>query len=291
MYRKPLGILVQIAIVLSMTVCFTFSTSVLASTPHYGSIQRKGQSVVQVNHPRPVTVFHLSDARAKQLALRFGGRKAFAHMLHRVTKPLSTQVHVSYATSGNWAGYVSDTSSTGNTVNSSSADFNVSSTSGTDTATWVGIGGYNGGNLAQTGVDDTQRASWYEFYPNPPVFLYYVNPGDSMYGTVSLDSDTGNWYVDIQDFTTNQYYANEFSFNPDQTTADWIVEVQQNGPVPNFSSANFSQAVWGDQNNSNLPLTSSDGNPTSVTLQSPVGGTVCPSGVGSDGESFSVAPC
>ncbi len=276
-----------------MIICFTLSTSVLASTTHYGSIQRKGQAVAKVSRPQPAKVFQLSDARAKQLALRFGGQKAVAHMLHRVTKPLPTQAHTSYdaTTDYNWAGYVSDTSSTGNTVNASSADFNVSRASGTDTASWVGIGGFNGGNLAQTGVDDSQLESWYEFYPSPPVFLYRVNSGDSMYGTVSLDSDTGNWYVDIQDFTTNQYYANEFSFNPDQTTADWIVEVQTNGPVSRFSPVNFSQATWGDQNNSSLPMTSSDGNLTSVTLQSPVRGAVCPSGVGSDGESFSLAPC
>ncbi|HET8844232.1 MAG TPA: hypothetical protein VFN35_22385 [Ktedonobacteraceae bacterium] len=292
--RKTVSLFV---VVLSFLSLFSV-TALRVVKDQYGAIQRQGHSTVTAHAPQAVKEHQISVAYAQQLIRQLGGVQAASRMLYRVTKPMASQPHVTFGnaqtTSSNWGGYVADTSGTGIHVDSSFSEFNVSRAAGTDTASWVGVGGFHGGNLAQAGIDQSLMESWYEFFPNPPVFLYSINSGDEMYDLVLRDRSNGLWLVFIEDLTTGVYYTNEFSFNPDQTTAEWIVEVQSNGPVGSFAPVNFTFDQFGD-GSSSQPMTSSEASTLwQVSLRSPRGGSVCPSGLtnpGTIGVSFSAAPC
>jgi Peptidase A4 family len=292
--RKTVSLFV---VVLSFMSLFSV-TALHATEAQYGVIQGQGHSTVTAPAPQAAKEHQISIAYAQQLTRTLDGGKVASRMLHRVTTPMASQHHVAYSiaqtTSSNWGGYVADTSATGIHVDASFSEFNASRAAGTDTASWVGVGGFHGGNVAQAGIDQSLMESWYEFFPNPPVFLYSVNSGDEMYDLVLRDRSNGLWLVFIEDLTTGVFYTNEFSFNPDQTTAEWIVEVQPNGPVGSFAPVNFTFDQFGD-GSSSQPMTSSEASPLwQVSLRSPRGGSVCPSGLtnpGTIGVSFSAAPC
>jgi len=239
---------------------------------------------------------HISDDRAVQMATQLFGPSIAAHMLHRVETPLTDQpTGLKYGTvsetSSNWSGYVPDTSNTGRVVTSANAYFNVASISGgTSVASWVGVGGYRSGALAQTGVDHQQLKAWYELLPANPVYVLNVRAGDLMSTAVSLDQGNGLWYIYVGDTSTNTYYANEFSYSPDRGTADFIDEVQ-GGSVPTHR-INFSTAFWTYNGSGGQALTSGAASTLhQITESDPSGGSVCPSGIGSGGESFSTSNC
>jgi hypothetical protein len=291
--RKTVSLFV---VVLSFLLLFS-GTALRAAQAHYGDIQGQGHSPVTTQAPQAVKEHQISTAYAQQLTRNLAGVNVASRMLHRVTQPLASHPPVTYGIaqtpSSNWAGYVADTSATGIRVDASFSEFNASRAAGTDTASWVGVGGFHGGNVAQVGIDQSLMESWYEFFPNPPVFLYSVNAGDTMYDLILRDRSNGLWMVFIEDLTTGVFYTNEFSFNPDQTTAEWIVEVQPNGPVGSFVPVTFTFNQFGD-GSSSQPLTSGEASPLwQVFLRSPRGGSVCPSGVSNPGTgaTFSAAPC
>lgn len=75
--------------------------------------------------------------------------------------------------------------------------------------------------------------------PANPVNVFRVSGGDSMYGLVSWESDVSLWYIDIQDLTTGHYYADEFSYGADKTTAEWIEEGQDPSYIPRYPSGHW----------------------------------------------------
>lgn len=96
-----------------------------------------------------------------------------------------------------------------------------------------------------------------------------------MAGEVELDTSNGLWYVLIWDESTGTYYANEFSYATDTSTAVWIVEVQPNGSVPYFNNVNFN-GWWLDNYGNWQDITSNEESTLwNITLVSPVGGYVC----------------
>jgi hypothetical protein len=152
-------------------------------------------------------------------------------------------------------------------------------------ATWAGVGGFNGTNLAQTGVDQWLNEAWVELYPNTPTYEFFVNNGDYMYSNVSYDRATAKWSLSIQDVTKGVSFSNEYSFSPDQTSADWIVETLGSS-VPSFSTVDFTYSNWYD-NNGFLQNINSDRTSTVWQITaSPGCGTISPGGIGADGSSF-----
>lgn len=244
----------------------------------------------------------ISTARAKQLALKFMGSQVVAHMQFRVSvQNPQPNVHVKFASSGNWSGYYTDTSGKKGSplIDVSQAFFSVPNESVNDTltGTWVGIGGVHGTTLAQTGmaIGGGMSQAWYEFLPAAPVYInVFVKARDEMAGNVSLDTASGNWYILIMDLNDNTYYASEFSYATDQTTSDWILEVPNNaGPVPKITGkVTFSQALWADNaGNTFLAISNAKGQNVAVTLNDPLGGNICPSKLSNHGENFTLATC
>jgi hypothetical protein len=145
-------------------------------------------------------------------------------------------------------------------------------------------------------VDHTKLRGFYELYPNEtsPQLLFPVSAGDSIYATCSLDSGSGLWYILVEDMRTSTYFANEFSFTPDRSTAEWITEALNGFQSPNLSPAvSYTQATWAYAFSPSLPLTSSYVGTLWIDKQSNElrGPAYCPSGIGGDGESFTVQDC
>jgi hypothetical protein len=153
-------------------------------------------------------------------------------------------------------------------------------------ASWIGVGGWTGQNIAQSGFDEKLRQAWYELYPNPPVFLgIYPSEGDTLYVDVHLDLSTYKWYILFDDSSTGQYWASEFSFNTDQNSAEWIVELATGQSVPVSNSVLFNSSQWEDEYGRLQNANSSESVPTPVTLQALGCGTVTP-GALSGGQNF-----
>jgi len=164
----------------------------------------------------------------------------------------------------NWTGYVMDTSTRQDLqpITAVTGTFTVPNVSLSDKliAVWVGIGGVHGTHLLQTGVargtDSKGHAdsyAWYEMYAGDqtdrkqlPVKVFNVNPGDSMLAQITYDQDSNQWYVTINDQTTGNSFAQPFSFQPDQTTAEWILEKTATlDKTPNFGTIQFTSSQWG----------------------------------------------
>ncbi|MEV6669166.1 G1 family glutamic endopeptidase [Streptomyces sp. NPDC051162] len=110
----------------------------------------------------------------------------------------------------NWSGYVAG----GQPFATASATWTVpdiSCSSASDSvAEWVGLDGWSNDTVEQTGVQESCETGtptfddWYEFYPEPPVYLHdRLKPGDVIHATVhhvsgmsyelTLNDETQNW--------------------------------------------------------------------------------------------------
>lgn len=254
--------------------------------------------------PEPGDGLGISDTDAKQLVMKDGRPDVAARMLYRVTTPLPPQEqydqHFSIAVDYNpiWAGYSADILNTPYWSNGASANFPalpICVTSGCNSigmGEWVGVGGADGPNLIQTGVDMVHKTAWYEMLPAAAVNVFLINDGDSMYADVALNTQNGKWYINITDMTTGQYYANYFSYQPDRNTSEWIVETNGGtGSQPNFRPIRFTNAHWFDNQGRFQTISSSEANPTYKEISKrSQGGCASPTNPGSDDESFTVSP-
>jgi Peptidase A4 family len=144
------------------------------------------------------------------------------------------------AVSANWAGYVATRSP------AKTADFTrvfaawvqpaATCVPGevTDSAFWVGLGGFNAGSraLEQTGTDAACSASgqatysvWYELVPAAPVTVKIpVAPGDSIVASVAVSGRKVT--VRIGNYTRKETFTKKLSshFEPDVSSAEWIAE-------------------------------------------------------------------
>ncbi|QQE77839.1 hypothetical protein [Alicyclobacillus sp. SO9] len=218
--------------------------------------------------PKPPVLHHISAKKAKALAKKFLGKNVADHMIHRANpskvKQHPNMSYVTSTTSSNWSGYyVNTTQSKG-----AQAHFNDVSDSTGDVAPWVGVGGVDSSSLIQTGIDDNLQEAWYEMLPSKPQYVFNVHPGDNIAATVSYDFSSNMWYVDVDDLTTNVYYANEFSYNVPGDTADFILEAPKSDPG-SPATTDFSSAYW--MNSSGLNETLGSGNLTKVTMSSAYG--------------------
>ncbi len=200
-----------------------------------------------------------------------------------------------YSMSHNWAGYIAS-DGTFTSVKGSWTIPQVSSTSTSADATWIGIGGIRSKDLIQTGTQAmvangrVSYQAWYELLPagsrRTPLT---VSPGDSI--TASILQQSGNqWTISLDDTTTGQHYETSVTYTSSLSSAEWIEEMPVQGrsfiPLDNFGSVQFSGL---STVKNGVELTPTQANAVSMEMANNLGQVVAqPSAMGSDGASFSV---
>jgi hypothetical protein len=165
-------------------------------------------------------------------------------------------------------------------------------------ATWVGIGGVNSRDLIQAGTQDvsagnghSQFQAWIEMLPAASQQVpLAVAPGDSV--TVSITQQSAAiWQIAFKNNTSGQTYQTTVHYASSLSSAEWIEEAPSgpNGIVPldNFGSVAFSSAS-AVQNGQTVDLSQAGAQPITMD-KSGSQPLAVPSGIGSDGSSFSVA--
>jgi hypothetical protein len=239
----------------------------------------------------------------------------------------SAATDVQQASSENWAGYVVGGSGSSNqqykSVSGSWVQPTANCSNGQgDSAFWIGLGGSGQTeSLEQDGTEADCSAggtpsyfAWYEMVPAGPVQVNMtIHPGDHMSSRVTVNgTDVSFW---LADQTTGATFAKTFQMsNPDTSSAEWIAEAPSQCsqglssctplPLADFGNAQFSNATATDANGHTGTISDSNWSAAAVTLSpgasnlgfasydptsasSSAGAT--PSGLSSDGSSFSVA--
>jgi hypothetical protein len=163
---------------------------------------------------------------------------------------------------GNWAGYevINNFANPKSTVQGISGSWTVPSVKnlGSDTysSVWVGIGGQFDQTLIQVGTEqDSTNGSanyyaWYELLPSNsvPIATFQVSPGDQMAASISLiQANSSLWTITIDDLSNHGHFQNDFNYNSQKLTAEWIVERPEvNGiltQLADFGSVTFTQCT------------------------------------------------
>ena len=144
----------------------------------------------------------------------------------------------------NWAGYVVASSATTKTSFSSvsggwtqpAVDCEAGFPS--HSAFWVGLGGYSGEHLEQTGTSADCSASgqvtyyaWYELVPAAEVLVKMtVQPGDRFSAHVAVSGDTVT--ISLSDLTRHTTFSKQLQMSsPTVSSAEWIAEAPSAVPV------------------------------------------------------------
>jgi hypothetical protein len=100
-------------------------------------------------------------------------------------------------------------------------------------AIWVGIGGFFGHTLIQTGTEQdctggaVQYFAWYELLPSDSVTIttMEVSPGDEITASISLVNSVLNiWSIRISDLSTGQNFSQDVFYSSSRLSAEWVVE-------------------------------------------------------------------
>ncbi len=159
---------------------------------------------------------------------------------------------------GNWAGYIaaSNLFFPQAAVTAVSASWTVPKVkdigANAYSAAWVGIGGMFDSSLIQVGTEQdyadgaANYYAWYEMLPDNQIKInsMQVSPGDQMQASINLaDSATNTWSISIEDQNTGQSFKQNFQYNAQKLSVEWIVERPQvNGALAelaNFGSVTF----------------------------------------------------
>ncbi len=139
----------------------------------------------------------------------------------------------------NWAGYAvshnfSDPKPTVTGVSGSWIVPEVAfSQSDTFSAVWIGIGGYFGHTLIQTGTEQdcvggmVQYSAWYELLPGDSITIdtLDISHGDEINASINLLNSVENlWSIEISDLSTGQSFNHNFVYGSSRLSAEWIVE-------------------------------------------------------------------
>jgi hypothetical protein len=286
---------------LSTALMFQVPGALAAPAKKFGQTPPSPGNMVQFG---PFKVLDISDDYARQMVMKYGDPSVAAHMKVRIKQPLpdQEQTHKIFSASPTpsetptWEGYDADVLNTPWYTTLIRAHFVAQQTSCSCTVgEWVGLGGVHGtANLFQVGVD---MGSLYTFldviqpgYSPYAVDIFSVLAGDDIYAQISWDNKTNLWYYLIDDVTHNLYNSNEMGVNPDQNSAEWIVEVANpTHPIPVFSGVHFTHALFGISDGETGNITSSIAQPTYEAYIGPVPYSGCwarPGPVSSDGYSF-----
>jgi hypothetical protein len=202
------------------------------------------------------------------------------------------------AQSQNWAGYAATEGGyTGVSATWTVPDLGLSSPAGIDAA-WVGIGGVRSRDLIQAGTQRTilengatQAEAWVELLPRASETVpLTVDPGDTI--RVSIDQQgPETWLIAFTNITRGQAYEVTRHYASSLSSAEWVEEAPTAGrrrilPLDNFGTIRFSQAsVVRDAQVLNI----SQSGAHAITMITPnVLPLAVPSGIGSEGDSFSV---
>jgi len=149
----------------------------------------------------------------------------------------ASTVRVTDQEDSNWAGYLVTSSATKKTsfsaVSGSWTQPAADCAAGfpSDSAFWVGLGGYSGEHLEQTGTSADCSASgqatyyaWYELVPAAEVLVNItVQPGDRFTAHVAVSGDTVT--VSISDLTRHATFSKRLRMSsPTVSSAEWIAE-------------------------------------------------------------------
>jgi hypothetical protein len=167
-------------------------------------------------------------------------------------------------------------------------------------ATWVGIGGVTSNDLIQAGTQDVsagggqaQFQTWIEMLPQASQQVpLAVEPGDSI--TVSITEQgagTGAWQISMTNNSSGQTYQTSVNYASSESSAEWIEEAPSGSsgvlPLDQFNSVSFS-AASATLNGQTVDLTQA--NAQAITMLNGSNQPLAiPSGIASDGSSFSVA--
>jgi Peptidase A4 family len=150
--------------------------------------------------------------------------------------PAAKTVSVTDQADSNWAGYVAASSSSKTSFSGVSGSWtqpaaNCGAGSPSNSAFWVGIGGYTGTHLEQIGTAaDCSKSgqatyyAWYELVPaaQVPVTLT-VAPGDRYSAHVGVSGDTVT--VSLSDQTRHTTFSKRLQMSsPTVSSAEWIAE-------------------------------------------------------------------
>jgi hypothetical protein len=227
-----------------------------------------------------------------------------------VSSPLPTLTGLSRNESQNWSGYAATggkfTAINGTwTVPQVSAAATTTGTSrrgpsGFGDATWVGVGGVSGRDLIQAGTEASVVGpghavydAWVEMLPEASQTVpLTVSPGDSI--TIAIDEDSqgsGSWSVSYVNNTTGQKYQTNVQYASSESSAEWIEEAPSGGrrlvPLDNFGTVRFSGGST-VENGKKVNVAQAGAYPITMIDRSRQPLAV-PSGLGSDGATFSVS--
>jgi Peptidase A4 family len=150
---------------------------------------------------------------------------------------VASTVTVTRQDDSNWAGYVVASSATTKTSFSAvsgswtqpAADCGAGSPS--HSAFWIGLGGYTGEHLEQTGTSASCSATgqavysaWYELVPAAQVpVTMTVQPGDRLSAHVAVSGDTVT--ISLSDLTRHATFSKQLQMSsPTVSSAEWIAE-------------------------------------------------------------------
>ena len=225
------------------------------------------------------------------------------------------------STSPNWSGYVAETNLNAPASNSVSAVYGtwqVPTVTGpsrgtVDSSVWVGIDGYGGSTVEQTGTEEivvngvpTYRA-WWEMYSSITkqseqiITGMTISPGDTITAAVQYiasGSYAGMFMLSINDsshpndsFTTYQQSSQTQNPQAQRSSAEWIVEAPgisgSISSVANFGRVNFSNAS-AVINGVSGPINSPSWQSTAVNLVQNTKTVGSTSILANSGESFTV---
>ena len=170
---------------------------------------------------------------------------------------------------------------------------------------WVGIDGITSSTVEQIGTDsDCQKGSavyyaWYEFYPSRGYGLFYVNPGDVVSAEVNYSNEM--FTVSILDLASDRSFnASERVRSAQRSSAEWIMEAPSSRrlslPLANFGTVYFgsdntgvSATCYATVSGATGTIASFGSSVQQITMVTSSGTTKAqPSGVSSDGTSFSI---
>ncbi len=166
-------------------------------------------------------------------------------------------------------------------------------------ATWIGIGGVNTDDLIQAGSDatvvgqgDTVYTTWIETLPDASrQVALAVLPGDSLTVTIT-EKQANTWDVLLTNSTSGQSYHETVGYQSSHSSAEWVEEAPSSGnrilPLDRFGVVQFT-AGSAVRNGNTVSLAGAGAEPVTMTQgglgRQPI---AVPSGLGSDGSSFSV---
>lgn len=242
-----------------------------------------------------------------------------------VVPAASAATGVQQASSANWAGYVVGGGNSNLQYKSVSGSWvaptaNCAGGQGYSSF-WVGLGGSgNSQSLEQAGTEADCSAggtpsyfAWYELVPSAPVKLNMaIHPGDTISSKVSVDGTAVT--IALSDQTTGDTFNKTLQMsNPDVSSAEWIAEAPSacssdvsnctTLPLANFGTVKFTNASatttdghtgtisdsqWSAAALSLSPSASSPGFGASQFASQQTSAGATPSGLSSDGSSFSV---